>query len=375
MIELTACNDCKEVLSEKLVPISDDGDYSTLLGMNGVCPESPDGRMIVYARKPSLSGEDCSKTELYVCDSNLENHRKVFEVCCGNHNGPSASFIDNDRIVFRGGSDVKESLFYIYNINTDKLEIGPIKGKESHCAVKNHFPFSITPKQLDKNPQYPQIDEVAVYDLDCNNGAVKKLMSLIKMEKYLKEKGFHTCESTISVSHVQYNENLTAIMMRVGLADGAVLVGYDLINKEYHLIADKPVHQLWFDNESYIAVYQYHDGTRWHMDKSRINRYSMDGEIIELLGGIGNHVDISPDRQWVTGDSMYPDEVIKVFLYKRGHVEPTAVLDEHCFFDCAWNKKVHTNPSFSRDGKRIYFNRPVSEDKSVAVYVDISEYI
>lgn len=359
----------------KLIPISDEGSYSTLLGMNGGCPESPDRKHIVYARKPILAGEGSAKTEIYICDINLENHRKVYEVYSGNHNGPSASFVDNDRIVFRGGSDIKEAIFFIYNIKTNKLELGPIVGKESHCAVNNHFPFSVTPTQLGKHPQYPQIDEVAVYDLDCDTGEVKKVMSLIKMEEYLREKGFKTCASTVAVSHVQYNETCTAVMMRVGLEDGAVLVGYDIEKQEYHLIPDKPVHQLWFDDSSYIAVYQYHDGTRWHMDKSRINRYSMDGEIIEPLGGIGNHVDVSPDRQWVTGDSMYPDEIIKVFLYKRGQIEPVAVLDEHSFFDCAWNKKVHTNPSFSKDGKRIYFNRPVSEDKTVAMYVDISEYV
>jgi len=353
--------------------IISDGDYSTILGMNGGCPESPDGSTIVYARKPSLTE---SKTEIWLCDTDLKNHRKVFEVYSGNHNGPSASFVDNDRIVFRGGSDIKMPIFYIFNIKTNKVEWGPIVGKESHCAEENHFPFSITPALLDKNPQYPVIDEVAVYDLDCDTGEVTKVMSLIEMEKYLIDKGFETTEHTVAVSHVQYNSKRTAVMMRVGLANKeAVLVGYDLVNKEYHLIPDKPVHQLWFDDESYIAVYQYHDGTRWHMDKSRINRYSMDGEILEPLGGIGNHVDVSPDLQWVTGDSMYPDEDISVFLYKRGQIEPVAYLDTHSFYDCAWKLNIHTNPSFSKDGKRIYFNRPVSEEKAQAMFVDISEFV
>ncbi len=358
----------------ELVKISD-GDYSTLLGMNGGCPESPDGKHIVYARKKALSGPD-KTTEIYICDRDLTNHRKVFEVHCGNHNGPSASFIDNERIVFRGGSDLKESIFYIYNIVENKVEFGPIFGKESHCAEKHKFPFSITPRQLGKNPQYPQIDEVAVYELDCDTGEVKKIMSLEKMKEYLESLGYKTTEMTTSVSHVQYNPDVTSVMMRVGLADkDAVLVGYDIADGTYHLIPNKPVHQLWFDNDTYMAVYQYHDGTRWHMDKSRINRYSKDGEIIEVLGGIGNHVDGSPDRQYFTGDSMYPDEVIKVFLYKRGQVEPIAELDAHTFYKCAWELQIHSNPSFSRDGKRIYFNRPVSEEKTQAVYVDISEFV
>jgi hypothetical protein len=37
--------------------------------------------------------------------------------------------------------------------------------------------------------------------------------------------------------------------------------------------------------------------------------------------------------------------------------------------------KIHPNPCFSRDGKRVYFNRPVSSEKTKAVYVDISEIV
>ena len=72
---------------------------------------------------------------------------------------------------------------------------------------------------------------------------------------------------------------------------------------------------------------------------------------------------------------MYPDEDISVFLYKRGQIEPVACLDTHSFYDCAWKLNIHTNPSFSKDGKRIYFNRPVSEEKAQAMFVDISEFV
>ena len=54
---------------------------STLWGMNGGQPESPDGKLLVYARKPSLTE---SVTELWVCDrGTLEEQRKVFTVACG----------------------------------------------------------------------------------------------------------------------------------------------------------------------------------------------------------------------------------------------------------------------------------------------------
>ena len=75
-------------------------DYSgsTLLGMNGGMVESPDSKRIIYARKADLTK---SETEIWICDRDFENHRKVYDVHCGNHNGPSATFITNSLIVFR----------------------------------------------------------------------------------------------------------------------------------------------------------------------------------------------------------------------------------------------------------------------------------
>jgi hypothetical protein len=364
------------IMQNKLVSISE-GNYSTLLGMNGGCPESPDGKLIVYARKNEIVGPNRGKTEIWICDRDLNNHRKVFDVNAGNHNGPSASFIDNKRIVFRDSAsdEEKSSMFYIYNIETNQVEIGPIIGKESHCAENNIFPFSTTKAHLNKNPKYPMIDEVAIYALNCDNGEVKKIMAMADMVDYVASQGYTTNEWSANVSHVQLNPSGTSVMMRVGIVEGALLVCFDIDTKKFSMIADKPVHQLWFDDDTYMAVYQYHDGQRWHMDKSRINRYSKTGEILEVLGGIGNHVDGSPDRNYFTGDSMYPDEIIKVFLYKKGDINPIAVLDEHSFFEAAWKAQVHSNPSFSRDGKRVYFNRPVSETKTTAVYVDISNII
>ena len=39
--------------------------------------------------------------------------------------------------------------------------------------------------------------------------------------------------------------------------------------------------------------------------------------------------------------------------------------------DMIWKKQVHPNPSFSLDGKRLYFNRPVSDTKTVASFIEL----
>lgn len=99
-------------------------DYSgsTLLGMNGGMVESPDSKRIIYARKADLTK---SETEIWICDRDFENHRKVYDVHCGNHNGPSATFITNSLIVFRdvefegiAGKEPSICVFRILDVDT-----------------------------------------------------------------------------------------------------------------------------------------------------------------------------------------------------------------------------------------------------------------
>ena len=84
------------------------------------------------------------------------------------------------------------------------------------------------------------------------------------------------------------------------------------------MIADKPVHQLWFDDDTYMATRQFNQGRHIEMGTSYIARFSKDGEELEVLGGISNHMDGSFDRKYFAGDRCYPDFAPNVYLYKRG---------------------------------------------------------
>ena len=54
---------------------------SSLWGMNGGQPESPDGTLLVYAKKPDLEDKEKQITEIWICDRNtLANARCVFTV-------------------------------------------------------------------------------------------------------------------------------------------------------------------------------------------------------------------------------------------------------------------------------------------------------
>lgn len=349
---------------------------STLLGMNGGQPESPDGKILVYAKKKTLKNPD--KTELWVCERDtLSNHQKIFETECGNHNGPSATFVNDTMIVFRG-IEQGVNVFRIVDIQTGKTVYGPIAAKESHCAENGKYPFSISEEFLDKNPDYPILSSCGIYTLDIADGAIEKIVDTSQIIDMVKMHGYTPNKYTASMSHVQLNPSATCVMMRLSVEECKVfgaLGAVEISSEKTHLIPDKPVHQLWFDDTTYMATHQHHNGTEIEMASSRIKRYTMDGEIVEILGGVGNHIDGSPDRNWFVGDRAYPGYPLDILLYRRGETNPVAILDSQNFQDIVWKKQIHPNPTFSRDGRRVYFNRPVSGEKTQAVFVDIAEII
>lgn len=370
---LALCYNCRiEVKIMEITKICEGG-FSTLLGMNGGQVESPDGKKIVYARKNNLEKND---TQIWICDRNLSCHRKVFDVSCGNHNGPSATFITNDLIVFR---DSQENLpvFRILNIKTGEV-LHKIFAKESHCAENGKYPFSVSSEFMGKNPDYPEINQCGIYILDVLSGKITLAASEDDIKEMVLSHGLSVNEHTASVSHVQLNPSANAVMMRLGVDECPVfgaLGCIDLDTGASHIIPDKPVHQLWFDDDTYMATRQFNQGRHIEMETSYIARFSKDGEEIEVLGGISNHMDANSARTLFAGDRCYPDFAPNVYLYRRGDKTPVMTFDIPQNEYVTWKLQVHPNPSFSRDGKRLYFNRQCGQCKTEAVFADISEMI
>ena len=351
---------------------------SSLWGMNGGQPESPDGKWLVYGRKPDLVDREKAELQIWVCDrETLGNQKKIFTVRCGNHNGASATFVDNEHIVFRDSIN-KMSAFRIVNIYTGEVKYGPIFGKESHCAENGYYPFSISEAFLGKNPSYPEIDVCGIYLLELKTGKIRRVADKETVYNMVVEHGCIPNEYTTSMSHVQLNPSATRVMMRLSVENCPIFGALGCIDIETgktHVVKDKPVHQLWFDNDTYMATRQYHNGEKIEMESSRIQRFTVDGECLETLGGIGNHIDGSPNREWYVGDRAYPGYPADIFLYKRGEIEPVAIFGGQNFQECVWNLKVHPNPTFSRDGNRVYFNYPISNNRTEACFVEIGEIV
>lgn len=353
----------------EIIKISE-GDYSTFIGMNGGMIESPDGKKLVYARKRDLSA--LSGMEIWICDNSIKNHRHLYTVNCLNHNGPSTTFLNNSQIVFRDITDGVSS-FIIMDINSGRIK-HRIFAKESHCAENGKYPFSVTADLKSMNSEYPQVNECGIYLLDIETGDITLAVQGEEIINIVKNAGLTPTQYTASVSHVQLNPSATSVMMRLSVEECPVFGALGCIDLDTHksyLIPDKPVHQLWYDDETYMATRQFFKNGKIEMDSSYIARFSKNGEELEVLGGIANHIDGNYKRTIFAGDRCYPGYSPDIYLYEKGNKTHIEHIPLNHLEEITWKKQVHPNPSFSRNGKRLYFNCPINNEKTEAVFVEL----
>lgn len=342
---------------------------STLTGMNGGNIESPDGKNIVYAEKADLTSPD--GMDIMICSRDLSSRRKIYTVSCMNHNGPSASFVDNDTVVFRDLTEGIPSVFF-YDIKHNVVK-RRIYGKMGHKSEGGLFPFSVREQQIELNNS-DEIKETGVYLYDIKSDRISFVISDGEINDIALSRGYGIKPNTCDVSHLQLNPECTSIMMRMGVPDCPVfgaLGCIDLKTRKTYLIPDKPVHQLWYDNDTYMATRQFSIDGRIDMATSYIARFSKEGEELEVLGGIGNHIDGNFDRTLFAGDRCYPGYGPNVYVYEKGNKKPVIEIPIENYSDLIWKLQVHPNPSFSGDGKRLYFNRPVSESRTEASFIEL----
>ena len=134
--------------------------------------------------------------------------------------------------------------------------------------------------------------------------------------------------------------------------------------------SDKPLHWHWYDNEHLYGVDQESlDGTPNNL---HIKLWDLDGNYVRTLAGRGNHTAMSYDCKLFAGDSFYYDDPSWLVVYRDGEVRPAAVAFEEPGVFPMSTLGAHANPAFSRDGRRLYYKRPVADSLFQAYYVDLN---
>jgi hypothetical protein len=309
---------------------------------------------------------------LWFCDRDLRNHRKLRDLKAVNsHNGVSLLWIDDSRLAVNEHGSVS-----IIDAGSGEVLHGPYFGGIGHNAKDHHILLSVGKD----NPYGPS----GIYEIDADTGEIDLLRSDVSHAAYQSRfpEGYNPDPTTWKTLHLQYSPSGTRISYRFDCAHKSY-VGRER-QEEYKLLftmdrdggdavkfGPKPMHFSWFDEDS-IAGHdnQIEDGQP--NDKS-VRRWDRHGKFIETLAGYGNHLSFSPDREFYATESWYGAVPVVLRVYRRGEVSPILKRIVSRDSRTTWELRYHVNPSFSRDGRRVYFHYSSELGVVEASYISVPD--
>ncbi len=352
--------------------VSSDG-VSAVFSFYNTTPESPDGKTLVYVKckKEPYGREEFVPGELWVCNRDLKDHRKLTDINgTVAHNGVEAQWIDNKRIAF-----FDKGLVRIVAAKDGK----DLLTKRITGAGLGHYPFK---HKIMYNIYSGEGEgEPGIYELDCNTFKTKLILTNEEIAKVPLPAGLPS-EKIAAVKdwralHCQYSPNGKKIAFRldVGPFEEGQLQGICNSDGTGLKIMTQTLHSVWYNNESMIGHLRYEkDGKKPEDLKERFTlvRVDLEGNILQRnMTPRGNHLGISPDRKWFASETFYQTDPVVFKLYPDGHPEKAIEIATYKPYDIVWKRRFHVNPAFSRDGKRLYYSRPLDEKYAGIFYCDI----
>ncbi|PQV51528.1 WD40 repeat protein [Jejuia pallidilutea] len=313
-------------------------------------PENPEGSKIAYVTFNSIPKNDRNEKVnggLWICNTNLSSHKKITNISNVEvHNGSKFQWVDNETIAYQDDS------IRMVNLNGKHL-IPAFKGHLGHHAYNKNILFSTNSKQTGLSTIY-QKDKVG------NEKEIADVEDFKGLVDYFDSSNFKSLKKW-SISHLQYAPNGQKIAFRLNVGPKTEtykhLVIFDLKTRKTTFFGPKPMHFSWYDNKSIMGHdNQIADGKT---NDNTLRRWDLRTNYLETLGGSGNHLGASNDREYFASESWYGNDPVILKLYRHGD---TTAFWQHVVSNdkyTTWNLAFHTNPSFSRDGKRLYFNKCV----------------
>ncbi len=375
---LSSCEKPKEYKdwTSYVHPISEGGE-GTALSIYDTNPESPDGKYICCVEFPQIvhGGYDAGITDAHVMIKTRKTGeiKKIYDIEIFNHNGANAQWV-NDTLVAFHTYDLYD--FVVFDVKNDTIAIGPIDGELGHKSFDNELVFTYSRGYLDSD-SVEKVREKGIYKLDCITGSIEMMVSQAAIVKAFTTQNPEITGNDAEILHVEPNPRGDKILFdyrhqkEAGISKEQLQGFVNADGSDLRWVPERPMHVVWYDNETMFGVDTKDLG-------KRIYRYDLHGKKMELLGGRATHVGTSPDRQYFVGESAYyqeeDDGFTRVYIYKKGSETPLALLAEWDNGQVVWDWKAHVNPSFSADGKRLYFIRTNDEKASFeAVSIDIGE--
>ncbi len=347
----------ESVICIRSVRVSPEGAFSSL-GSYDVSPESPDGTKIVYMKWTAIpTNASGGKGEVWYCSRDLKTRTKIMDVYnVSVHNGAETAWVDNRRIQVSGVLGGKRRGPAIVNIN-GTVEFGPYPGMEIL-----HEP--VNGKVLLLGDEDGSSLGRGLFVLDCATGNTAKICDEHDFGKYADKMPDMKDPAYWCISHPTWSKDGSYIAICLESQKPKAPVGEYLFSfradfTDVVFFGKKPMHFNWYDDHQSIFGNdrEVQDGLE---NNNSIRRWARDGKWIETLAGAATHNTMSPDKRWFAGESWYKTDPV-LTLYRRGSTNATAVLMSHTFRHVTWDLRAHVNPAFSRDSKRLYYNRATSE--------------
>ncbi|MBU2979948.1 hypothetical protein [Alteromonas sp. C1M14] len=332
----------KFVMSEDKIKVLPCGSYNNcVFGSYTVSPESPSKEKIMYLE---IDEEDrTGAIRIYNKKNMIEKFNNIIPVSLVDpHNGARQYWNDENTIVYQDGYQTIK----IFDIDKSELK-AEIDGKLGLINAKNKI---LVKKDFHSATNSPGIYVYSILEKD---------ESLIISYKDLEAKfclDDEKCKLK-DVWNLKFSEDGNSIFFRVDLMIGKTKTQYLAKYDGKSIIKrDLMIHYL-------IAK----DGVYGGVDNF-LTKVDLDFESSEKINLQVNHFDISSDL--VATDSAYYSEIIYIKLCKMSNFECETVFSNN-FDDLVWEHFYHLNPSFSDDGKRLYFNYPISENSVQAAYITL----
>ncbi len=330
-----------------------------------VCPESPDGKRIVYFR---FAGAVPGPGAIMVADRDGVNARPVFEIndTVDRHSAARQLWVDNDTVACCLGDGGRlKTVFVSVSRGTRRELRGALR------MISPTAPLGLT--TLHDFADLPSMKDDAVCLMDLRTGNLRPLFTVADALKvhplgpsfpgddrilFLHTKwspgGTRFFFMAANIYRIAKEENLTRInSIFVAEADGS---GLRYLCEEFH-------HPIWSGDDDHVLSFRPSAsggamGMKWWGGYQDLVAVPVQGGEPTLVfsGLAGKHLIGSPDgRRVVTDATNYPERgqgTIVVYEAGSSTARPVLQMAQADFSQ----RGCHIHPTWSRDGNRVYFN-------------------
>lgn len=342
---LVACS-LKPILTTKDIVFFENSNQNVTLGYYNVSPENPSGSLLILSYYKNQTDGSIRILERKTKKIIHSEAIKYYDF----HNGAKQIWLNETTVAFMVDLEtvkildlttMKSAKYYGYELGhssrKDKVIAHSIRGEPSVAWLK-----------------YPmQEPEVIVYS--------EEIKSFLNRSRIL-----HNGKYIHRLYHSETNLDTTQLIFRLDIGRGKNIVNKYIISTslekvELSAFAPLPLH-FTTDGKDIIGFTKIRPF-------NTLSKWNTKGQVKDLVPISGNHLAITDDNKFYAYDNWYDSTPVVLSLYSSERNKSITIF-KHYEANITWDKRLHVNPAFSNNNKRLYFNY-VGNRKSKVGYLEM----